>query len=73
MSDSSEEEKLPPGVDAVLRHPSGVDVFIVGVAHVSQKVRAHRCSPSLHANAGNQANVVLDAHPHTSEGGYVAI
>ena len=40
ISDTSEEDQLPPGVSAVLRHPSGVDVFIVGVAHYSEEVCA---------------------------------
>ena len=38
MDDTSEEDQLPSGVSAVLRHPNGVDVFIVGVAHVSEEV-----------------------------------
>lgn len=45
MGDTSKQGQLPPGVVAVLRHPSGVDVFIVGVAHVSQKVRGRDSFP----------------------------
>lgn len=38
LASDSPNSQVPPGAAAVLTHPSGSKVYLVGVAHVSAKV-----------------------------------